>query len=160
MTTITESPAVREYGVRLRVPGEDDRIIPCGDLVTAESVLTNPPRGVVALEIVGRTVTDWAISPEGLIATVRALAEAHVDDEVSDEQVADRLRAWLPDVTADTLSHAWEDLRQQIEEYRRADDGDVDWAMVEPELRDAELLVQHRDGLVIDAVKRVIGSAA
>jgi hypothetical protein len=159
--TIIETPVVREYGVRLRVPGEGDRIIPCGDLVAAEGVLQNPPRGALAIEIVGRTAPAWTTAPEGLVANIRVLAEQHLDEQVGEDVVRFWLAKWLPGTDIDhIMSGPWPELLEDIEAYRRADDGDVDWNMVDPALRDAELLVQHHDGLVIDAVKRVIGSAA
>lgn len=157
--TITEPQAVREYGVRFRVPGEADRIIPCGDLVTAEGILTNPPMGVLAVEIVGRPAIAWETAPEGLIANVRTLAEQYLDDEVGEDVVVERLAGWLPGRDLDYVtSGPWPELLEDIESYRKADDGDVDWAMTDPELRSPELLVRHHDGLVVDAVRRVIGS--
>jgi hypothetical protein len=159
--TIAEPQVAREYGVRLHVPGEADRIIPCGDLVAAEGVLTNPPRGAIAVEIVGRPAVAWETAPEGLVANIRTLAEQFLDEEIGEDVVLRRLAKWLPNRSlADVFSGPWPELLEDIEAYRHADDGDVDWNMVDPELRDPELLVQHHDGLVIDAVKRVIGSAA
>ncbi|MGH3377922.1 MAG: hypothetical protein ACRDP6_24630 [Actinoallomurus sp.] len=161
MTITTEKADSREYGVRLRVPGEADRIIPCGDLASAEGVLTNPPRGVIAVEIVGRPALAWETAPEGLIADVRTTAEQYLDEEIGEDVVRFRLHRWLPDLDLDDLdallSGPWPELLEDIEAYRKADDGDVDWLMVEPEMRDQELLVQRHDGLVIDAVRRVIG---
>jgi hypothetical protein len=157
--TLPETKIACEYGVRVYSPDDTcSQVITCDNLTGAESLLAAPPRGFIAMEIVSRPAPAWETAPEGLIASVRALAEQYLDEEVGDVAVGVRLGRWLPgrDIEA-TLSGPWPELLEDIESYRKADDGDVDWAIVEPEFRDQELFVQHRDGLVIDAIKRLLG---
>ena len=165
MTTFTEeTETAREYGVRIWEPGApiDGRIIPCGDdLAAAEAILATPPDGSIAVEIVGRPAHTWQAAPEGLIASIRTTAEQLLDKEIGEDVVLIRLARWLPNRSmADVFAGAWPELLEDIETYRRADDEGVDLAALEPEWRDEELYVQHLDGCVIDAVKRVIGGAA
>lgn len=152
--------AEREYGVRLRVPGEDDRIIPCGDdLAGAEVALSNPPRGAIAVEIVSRTASDWTTAPEALAANVRATAEQFLDEEIAENTVRTRLLRWLSgrDLN-EVMSGPWRDLLDDIEQYRKADDGVTDWRMTE--FSDQESFVQHREAIVKNAVRTVIEGAA
>lgn len=161
--TITEPHAAGAYGVRHRWPDwTDPQIAPCASLADAEATLRDLGlTGLTRMEIVTLDSGVWRLAPEGLIADVRELAEAYADEELDETDVRDQLTKWLPSRDIDAvMSESWPELLEDIEAYRKADDGDVDRLMVEPELRDAELLVQHRDGLVIDAVRRVIGSAA
>jgi hypothetical protein len=160
--TIIDSQVVGAYGVRHRWPDwSQPQVVPCATLADAEATLRDLGlTGLTRMEIVTRDGDGWRLCPEGLIADVRELAEAYADEELDDADVREQLAEWLPgrDID-DVMSGPWPELLEDIEAYRRADDGDVDWNMVDPELRDPELLVQHHDGLVIDAVKRVIGGA-
>ena len=160
MTATVETETAREYGVRIWEPGEPDQVIPCGDLAAAEAILATPPDGAIAVEIVARPAYAWQTAPEGLIASIRTTAEQYLDDEICETTVVVRLLRWLPGRFAAVYAGPWPELLEDIETYRRADDEGVDLAALEPEWRDEELYVQHLDGCVIDAVKRVIGGAA
>jgi len=158
--TITEPRVVQAYGVRHRWPDwPKPQVLLCASLADAEATLRDLGlTGLTRMEIVTHKDGEWRLAPEGLIADVRELAEAYTDDELDDTDVREQLAAWLPGRDLDVLmAGPWPELLEDIEAFRKADDGVVDWNMTDPELRSPELLVQHHDGLVIDAVKRVIG---
>lgn len=153
-------PDTREYGLRIHHPAEDHpRIIPCDGPIAMQALIDDLwIDGVTAIEPITRIVPDWETADAGLPATIRVLAEAHLDDEIDAPTVRRRL-ARLLRVDPDVLFTAWCELREAIEEYRRADDGPVDWSQVPPELQDREALVRHRGRVAIRAVNRVIETA-
>lgn len=156
MTLTTD--AVREFGVRHRWPGDtDDRITPCADIDAAETELADLAlRGLTRMEIVTRTVSEWAVAPEGLAANVRALAEAYVDEQVDDGQVDAALNDWLSgdDRHPLEIAGAFQRTCAAVKWLRAAEDGPVSRHV------DRDALVREREELLAATVRRVIGGAS
>lgn len=155
---------VVQWGVRYRWPGDPDfTVAPALDLRDAlDKVEDLADHGVARLAVVTREVPAWSVARDGLPDVLRALADAHVDDEVTFDIVSEHLAELLDvelEVTAEAIAVAWRDVLEAIDQYRKADDGLIDWAMVEPELRDPELYVRRLDEGVAEAIDKVIRAA-
>lgn len=155
MTAATETPTAVQHGVRFRWPDQRKaQTVPCEDLdaaLTLMDVLAG--QGVTRMEPVTRAVPEWCVDPAGLPAAVRHLAEARADDQLDDDNVDERLAAWLPDRHPMEVAGAFQRLLAAIEENRAAEDGPLG------EGADRDQLVIAAEARAVEAVRNVIGGA-